>query len=156
MIVRFASLKDLHSINNIAKRSISSSNYYSELAKREEINKFSIDVLTQVISDNNYLILVCEEDKQIVGFCKGYFDCGTFWISWICVDENIKRKGVASKLLLELENILKKKNIHKIWFDTRINNHESNKLAEKLDYKKIVLLKNHWYGLDYFIWEKII
>ena len=63
---------------------------------------------------------------------------------------------ILAKKLVERSEVWAKNKAHKIWLDTRINNKESIALFKKLKYKKAATFKKHYYGQDFYIWEKLI
>lgn len=103
---------------------------------------------------DDWLFLTIKDKNKIVAFLAGCFDCGTFWSDWIGVDSEYRNKGLGKSLKLELERILVKKKIHKIWCHTRVVNKEAISLNSGLRYNKIAQLTNHWYKEDFYLWEK--
>jgi len=58
--------------------------------------------------------------------------------------------------MLFLESSVHQRDCHKVWCDTKVDNVQSISLLISLGYTKVATLKNHWYGLDYYLWEKLI
>lgn len=155
MKIRDAKLSDIKNLSKLMREIIYATPYYSEKAKKEEIKKHNSVSLKQYLSDKKYYIcFVAEEDNKIAGFIIGRNEAGVFWADWLGVYKDMRRQGLAEALMVKLESSLSKKNIHKIWCDTRSNNKESINLLLKLNYKKLGLFKNGWYKQDFFIWEK--
>ena len=101
-------------------------------------------------------MFLCAKDKnKVVGFVFGSINTGMLHLMWLGVDSEYRKLGVAEKLIKKAE-IWAKGRVHKIWFDTRINNKESVPLAKKLKYKKAATLRKHYYGQDFYIWEKLV
>ncbi|MCC7574397.1 GNAT family N-acetyltransferase [Candidatus Woesearchaeota archaeon] len=146
----------INEYSKLARETISESKYYNENAKKSEIQKLGINQIKKDLKNKNNIFIYVENQKEIIAFCNGYKEHGLFWINWIGVKETHRKKGVAKKIIHYLEEEMKKKNIHKIWFDTLIKNEESVQLIKKLKYKKVSTLKNHWYNQDFYLWEKII
>lgn len=72
-------------------------------------NKYSDEQLAKIIEDQNTPILVCvDELDRVLGYCFCIFiqhvnnsiltDVKTLYIDDLCVDENIRGKGVGKKL----------------------------------------------------------
>jgi ribosomal protein S18 acetylase RimI-like enzyme len=135
---------------------ISSIPYYSKLAKKDEIKKFSALNLRKNLQEKSKLYLYVIEKNKIAGFICGYFDAGTFWLEWVGVDKKFRNKDLASLMISHLIKQLKGKRVHKIWCDSRTNNKEIIGLFKKLGFRRITKIKNHWYKLDFYLWEKII
>lgn len=156
MKISFLKNSDINEFSKLAKNIISDVPYYSSLAKRSEIKKYGLTEIRHRLKDKDNLFIVTKHKNKIVGFCNGHFDCGTFWVDWAGVEKNFRRKGVASNLNKFLENKLKKLHIHKMWCDCRTNNKKAIKTLKKLKFKKIALLRKHWYKQDFYLWYKFI
>src|SRR3972149_4476255 len=119
--------KDVKEYSKVAKKIINKVPYYSLKAKKWETKNFESSRISKNLKDKSKIHVVAKEKRKIIGFLSGYFYAGTFWVDWI---------GVLR--------------------ESRTNNKEAISLFKKLGYKKIVLLKNHWYGHDFYIWQKLI
>lgn len=113
-------------------------------------------MIRKELKDKSNLFLVAKEINKIVGTLNGYYEAGMFWIDWLVIDPSYRRNGIAKSLMNYLEKKLKKEKIHKMWCDCRINNKESISLLNKLKFKKIAKLKNHWYKQDFYLWQKYL
>lgn len=147
---------EIENFSKFAKDTIGQASHYSLLARKEEIKKFSKKNILDNIKYREYLYAVAKNGNDIVGFSCGYFDAGTFWIDWICVGKDYQRKGIAKNIFEFLIKTAKKHKVHKIWCDTRITNKNAISLMKKIKFKRIGLLKKHWYGQDFYFWEKIL
>lgn len=156
MDITYPKKNDLKALSRLIKEVIAATPYYSKHAKESERKRFSPKALAKTIRGNNQLYLVAKKRNKIIGFCNGYFDAGLFWIDWLGVEHASREKGVALRLLTNLEKKARKKNVHKLWCDSRINNKESVALLKKASFKKAALLKKHWYKQDFYIWYKFI
>lgn len=148
--------RDISALSRLAREIITQTPYYSLLAKKIESAKYTNKSLKEKLKDGYQLFIVARQNGRLVAFCHGSVDAGTSWIHWICVSKNYRRKGIAMKLLKSLEKELKKSKIHKIWCDSRINNKESIPLLKKFGLRKVAFLKKHWYGHDFYLWQKFI
>ncbi len=147
---------EVEKLSNLAKEIISRVPYYSKEAKIQEIKGFSAEHLRHKIGDKNNLYILAKENHKIVGFCYGYFEAGTFWLEWIGVDKEFRRKGIATYMIRFVANKLKRRGIHKVWNDSRVNNKEALGLFRKLGFKRLVSIKKHWYKQDFYLWQKLI
>lgn len=129
--------------------------YYNDLAKAEEVKCYEKDILVEKINENPLSILVGHLEGRIISYCITHFDCYTLWIDWFGVDEEFRRRGYAKTLLLELEEVARKQSCHKIWCDSRSSNIQSISLFRSLGYEMIANIKNHWYGQDFVLLEKV-
>lgn len=148
--------KDAKEFSGLARRIISATDYYSKTAKEHECKNYNAEKVLEKLLGRKYLHLCAKLGGKMVGFLDGYFDLGVFWVDWIGVERGFRRKGIATEMLKFLEKKLKRGKAHKVWFDSRTNNRESIGLFRKMGYKKIAFLKNHWYGQDFYLWEKFI
>jgi ribosomal protein S18 acetylase RimI-like enzyme len=155
MKIREAKLKDIRELSKLMRKIISTTPYYSQEAKLEEVKKHNSAALKQYLEDKKYYIcFIAESGDKVMGFIIGRNEAGVFWADWLGVRKSERGYGIAEALMIKLESSLHKKGIHKVWCDTRNNNKESINLLLKLNYKKLGLFKNGWYKQDFFIWEK--
>ena len=156
MKVRIAKSKDIHSLSKFYKDIISSNPYYSKQAINKESKRFSIPNLTKEFRDKDNLYIITQEGNDIIGARNGYYEAGMFWCDWCVVHPLCRRKGVSKALMTFLENKLKKEGLHKIWCDSRTNNKESKIALKRMGFNRITTIKNHWYGQDFILWQKLL
>jgi ribosomal protein S18 acetylase RimI-like enzyme len=89
-------------------------------------------------------ILVCENDKKIIGFADFWIErrnCYVYdkaiWIYEIHVDKNYRRKGAATRLIKEIARIAKRKGIKEIDLTCVPKNKESSKFWRSLKARTI-------------------
>ena len=86
----------------------------------EFIHKTEIEELNKRLNVKSALILLAEVEDKVVGFKAGYATSKKVFYSWIGgVLPKYRRKGIAEKLLLEMEKILKKKRYKTLTYKTR-------------------------------------
>lgn len=146
--------EDAQGISDLITSIIQSLDYYNERARTEEVNKYSPSKLTDSIIEDPDSILVARDDSGVLGFCISRYDDGVIWLAWFGVNPVCRQKGIGSQLLVALDETLPKRRAHKIWCDTRTENLTAQGVLRKAGYSKIGTLKNHWYGQDFFLWEK--
>lgn len=147
---------DAEELSNLISEVISPLVYYNELARKTEIEKYSPFRLKESIAEDEDSILLAFCDNRIIGFCITYFDDGLIWLSWIGVHPDFRRYKTAEKLLVKMEESVQARGAHKIWCDCRTVNTASISLLGGLGYKQICTVNNHWYGLDFILWEKLV
>lgn len=130
--------------------------YYNERARKEEIEKYSSDNLLKLVREDSDAVLAAKAKSAIVGFCISRYDDGLLWLSWFGVRDDYRKNGIGEKLLIVLESSASRRRAHKIWCDTRTDNLVSQRALLKAGFKKTVLLSNHWYNQDFFLWEKYV
>ncbi|HSS19040.1 MAG TPA: GNAT family N-acetyltransferase [Pyrinomonadaceae bacterium] len=143
-------------VSEIVTSTIRSLNYYNVRAKEEEIRKYSPSELLSSSREDADSVLLAKERQDIIGFCISKYDDGLIWLSWFGVEESHRKKGVGEQLLFSLEATATKRKAHKIWCDTRTVNLTAQRALQKAGYRQIATLKNHWYGQDFLLWEKIV
>ena len=139
----------------LIRRVISNTPYYSKWAKKEESTGYPPEWIKKNLKNSKKLFLCAKDNNKVVGFLFGYVSTGMLHLFWAGVDPEYRKQGVAEKLMKKAETWAKNK-VHKIWFDTRTNNKESIPLAKKLKYRKAATFKKHYYGQDFYIWEKLV
>jgi ribosomal protein S18 acetylase RimI-like enzyme len=132
--------------------------YYSEAARSAEIAKYSAESLQALVHDDAYSVLLAESEDRIepVGFCISRYDDGVIWLAWFGVCGICRGQGVGSILLKALEEATRARGCAKIWCDTRTDNLISQRALERAGFIKICALFNHWYGQDFYLWEKFL
>lgn len=130
--------------------------YYNDRARAEEIAKYSPDNLLLLTKEDPDSVLVATANGEPVGFCISRYDDGLIWLSWFGTKAEFRKLGVGRKLLQALDGTVRGRRAHKIWCDTRVDNLASQSVLEESGFKRIASFTNHWYGHDYFIWEKCL
>lgn len=148
--------REAPALSLVVREIIINTPYYSRQARGAESKKYTTTAIKQKLRDKNSLLVVAKQNGRLVGFCHGSVDVGTCWIHWVGVAKGHRQKGVAMRLLKSLEKKLRKAKVHKIWCDSRINNKESIPLLKKFGLRRIAFLKKHWYGHDFYLWQKFI
>jgi ribosomal protein S18 acetylase RimI-like enzyme len=149
--------QDFTKFSKFSKKSIFSvKKYYSKKACLEEAKLFSVSSLKNRFADKKDLIICSKFGEKIVGFISGQLSCGVFWLEWVAVHPKFRRKKIAEDLYSFFEKKAKLLGAHKIWCDNRVCNKESISLIKKLGFRRICIIKNHWYNMDYNLWQKEI
>lgn len=130
--------------------------YYNDLAKASEIEKYSAAALVSACTEDPDSVLLARAYGRISGFCVSHYDDGLLWLAWIGVHPEARRSGLATELLTALESTARQRKCHKIWCDCRTNNEASKALLSRNGYSQIALLPNHWYGQDFILWHKLV
>lgn len=144
------------SISNVIKKLIGNLGYYNDQAQHDEIAKYVPGRLREMHTEDRDSVLVADIRDRIAGFCISKYDDGLIWLAWFGVVEECRGAGVGTALLKALENTVQNRKCHKIWCDTRTSNKQSQQLLRKVGYRRIGRLTRHWYGQDFFLWEKFI
>lgn len=130
---------------------------FEEKTVTEDEMKHRIQKFTQL-----YPWLVCEEDNRILGYAyasnfRAYSAYKHSVELTVYVNKKSQGKGVGTLLYTELFKLLRQKNVHAMFAVITIPNEKSQKLHEKMGFKKVGQLKeagikfNKWLDVGY--WE---
>jgi ribosomal protein S18 acetylase RimI-like enzyme len=154
VFVRPMTESDAPEVALVIKSVIEPLDYYNDRARGEELSKYRADELARMCADDPDAVLVALSEQHIAGFLISHYDDGLLWLSWFGVAEHCRQRGVGAALLAAFEETAPRRRAHKVWCDTRVPNEASARLLERAGFVRICELKNHWYGQDFFIWEK--
>jgi ribosomal protein S18 acetylase RimI-like enzyme len=147
--------EELPAVEGLFQQVVGESSYYNEWAKRSELVRYTAEKLAQMGSTEPESVLVARAGDDLAGFCFSHNDgMGLIWLGWVGVAEGYRRRGVAEALVRRLIDGAAPRGGHKVWCDTRIGNKPSEAFFKKLGFVVVCELRNHWYGLDYYLWEK--
>ena len=130
--------------------------YYTKKARQMEVAKYTSDELERMRREDPDSVLVAVQGAKIIGFCLSRYDDGLIWLAWFGVDKNYRGLGVGQKLLGALEATVRKRGGHKLWCDCRTTNTESKRLLIAAGFTPTGLLRNHWFGQDFILWDKSV
>jgi ribosomal protein S18 acetylase RimI-like enzyme len=154
--IKFANAIDAQNLSSVIRTVIEAIPYYNEIAKSNEIAKYTSDSLIKKISDDQYSVIIASVNGEIAGFCMSEFDHYTIWLEWFGVLEKYRGLGLTALLLVKLEDTMKVRGSHKIWCDCRTDNKASMHILSSKGFKQLVTIYNHWYSQDFILWEKQI
>jgi ribosomal protein S18 acetylase RimI-like enzyme len=153
---RALEVADLQTAAQVLETAILASPLYNDWSKRGEIASLSADALAAKLQSGDAEITAAFEGETMIGVVVFSFEAGLAWLDWVAVSAAHRGRGVAHALMRDLERSAVARGAHKIWCDSRVENMASQKLLESHGYSVAVTLKRHWYGLDFFIWEKFL
>ena len=134
--VKSASVTDLQRLYEIEKECFSS-------------EAFSMEQLAFLLENPSSISLIALADKEIVGFIIGIVREGlktenVGHVFTLDVAEKYRRKGIALRLLKELEKKFKEKNVKESILEVKLDNEAAKKLYKKFGYKEILCLKDYY------------
>jgi ribosomal-protein-alanine acetyltransferase len=110
---------------------------------------FSKQQLAYLLDDCNTIGLAARVNGEIAGFAIARVDiernAAFGHILTVDITSAYRRKGIAQKILHEIEAIFKERGIKEIKLEVREDNVAALNLYQKLGYKKVGKLK-HYYG----------
>jgi ribosomal-protein-alanine acetyltransferase len=114
-----------------------------------EKEAFTKEQIAYLLTDYNSIGLVAKSNGDIIGFIIGklYVERNSVigHILSIDISPSYRRKGIAQKLLQEIERIFSEKNAKLCYLEVREDNIAALNLYQKAGYKKIGKLE-HYYG----------
>ncbi len=122
VIIRTATYRDLDNIYRI------------------EVESFKIPYprkyLAVLLALSGDLFIVAENNSKVIGYAVGVLRYGNVGhVISIAVSKEWRRKGVGTKLMLELERRFKERSMSTAMLEVRVSNKAAIKLYEKLGYK---------------------
>lgn len=121
---------------------------YSIEKKCFDEEAFSKEQISYLLRDYNSLSYIAYINDKIAGFIIGLIEIerNQFFghIITIEVMTQYRRKGVAQRLLREIETGIKNQGINECRLEVREDNIAAIKLYEKIGYKKIAKLENYY------------
>jgi ribosomal-protein-alanine N-acetyltransferase len=115
--------------------------------------------ISYLLTDYNTIALMAKTDSDIAGFIITQVeveeDSEFGRIITINVAPNHRRQGIATKLLHEIEKLLKQKGITQCRLEVREDNKHALKLYQKLGYLTVGILENY-YGKKHGLYLKKI
>ncbi len=113
-----------------------------------EKEAFTKQQIAYLLNDYNSISLVAKENEKIVGFIIGRIHVERKsligHILTIDISPAHRRKGIAVKLLQEIERIFKEKGVKVCHLEVREDNVAALSLYQKSGYKKIGRLENYY------------
>lgn len=121
------------------------------------IEAFSRQQISYLLTDYNTVSLVAKVDSELAGFVilqlENQDDTVFGHIITLNVASKFRRKGVAQRMLLESESILRSRGITECRLEVRQDNSSAIKLYETLGYVEIGLLEGY-YGKKHGLYLK--
>lgn len=130
-----ASLKDLNEMFEIEKQC-----FTAEAFSRQQIS--------YLLTDYNTISLAAKIDGKIAGFVILQLDMQDDVVFGHIITLNValefRRMGVAQRLLLECENILKSRGVFECRLEVRQDNYAAIELYKRLGYEELSLLAGYY------------
>ena len=118
---------------------------------------FTKQQIARLLTDYDSVCLVAKVNSEIVGFIIGmiYLERNSLIGHILTIDISLihRQKGIAQKLLQEIEKIFTEKGVKACRLEVREDNIAALRLYQKFGYKKVAKLKNY-YGNAHGIYLK--
>jgi [ribosomal protein S18]-alanine N-acetyltransferase len=113
-----------------------------------EEEAFSKQQISYLLTDYNAISLIARVDSNIAGFIIGRIDIvrreTIGHIMTIDVAPPLRRKGIAKRLMIEIEEIFRKKGAQQSHLEVREGNLAAIALYKKFGYRQISMLENYY------------
>jgi len=152
--VRYAERNDAAVLARLFAAVVGPLDIYVQRARDGEIKRFSEHAFRSLIGNDARSVALAFADEEAVGFSIAEDQCGPVWIEWYGVIAHARGKGAGRALIKSLIDEAPGRKATKLWCDTRTNNTPSIALFESIGFRKLCELKQHWYGQDFFLWER--
>ena len=110
--------------------------------------------LSFYIESDNYLVLV-NDDNKINAFLIVLKGIDSFDIEVVYVQEDSRRKGIATNLLLFLINNYGNDK-KAIFLEVAVNNNRAIALYKKMEFEIVNVRKNYYENIDAYVMRKVI
>jgi len=128
--------------------------FYDKKVQKVILDRNSLwHLLVAKIRQNRIILTGSNREGNIIGVLLGAVSLdGVGVVNWLYVLPEYRKKGLAGKLLSKVEKEFLQKDCHKVVVTTEI----ASGFYRKIGYKKEGLLKNHWWGKDFYIFSKVL
>ncbi len=109
-----------------------------------------------LLSNDAYRVFIAIDDKKIVGFVTASVTQDTSDLLQICVDESMRKRGVATSLLNHLFDQLKIQGVISLFLEVNEHNHAAVNLYNKLGFILINKRKNYYGDQTALIMQKLM
>lgn len=154
--IRYATPNDVQTMFSLFEQVVRPLEIYSIEARAGEIEKFSPPNLLTRIANDPKAVSIAYLDDAPAGFSITDDQHGPIWLEWYGTLPIARGHGVGEKLVRRLIEEAPARGATKLWCDTRVNNTASIGLFEKLGFVRLCDLTNHWYGQDFYLWERVV
>jgi hypothetical protein len=154
LVIRPAHPRDAVPLARELAAQIAASPYYTEEMKAAETARMSAAVIEEIITIDPDFVLVGEISGEIVGAEICSPDNGILWVQWAYVREDARKGGTGMRIGRRMNARFQNTWFTKMCCYTRTENRESNAITRLMGFRIVTELKNHWFGQDYYYWER--
>ncbi len=156
VIVQRAQTKDALAIHEVMKRAFKGleGRGYSQTASETAI--LSPEAILARIAQDGAHVLVAMTENQIAGTAAGMEEHESLHVCSVAVDPAYQRRGIARRLMEQLEKSARQSRCHKIFLQTAWSMTEAIMLYRNLGYKQEGYQPRHFYGEDFLLFGKVL
>lgn len=128
--------------------------FYNKKAQKTILDRNSLwHLLAAKLNKDRIILTGSNREGNILGVLLGSLSLdGVGTVNWLYVLPEYRKKGIARKMLSKVEKDFLKRGCHKLIVTSEI----ASGFYRKIGYKREGLLKNHWWGKDFYIFSKFL
>lgn len=129
----------------------------AEMEEKYFSDPWNYKMLTETCLLPNFIGFVIFDEKGVRGYIGSTYCIDEGEITLVAVDEDVRRKGYATRLLEELENALSALGVERLLLEVRMSNYAAQKCYVKYGFTLLSIRKNYYGNTeDAIIMEKRI
>ncbi len=156
VIVRRAEPKDAPAIHEVMKRAFKGLEGRAYSQRAIEAAMLSVETIQARIAQDDTDVFVAITDNQIVGTASGIEEYESLRVCSVAVDPAYQGRGIARRLMEELEKLARQSGCHKVFLQTAWSMTEAIMLYRNLGYQQEGYQPRHFYGEDFLLFGKIL
>jgi ribosomal protein S18 acetylase RimI-like enzyme len=153
--IRRMAAGEAEAVAALMARTIAVLDFYSERARAAETAIYTAAYLRELVAEDPDGVLVADAGGP-AGFCVSRYDDDLIWLSWFGVAPELRGRGAGAALLDAMHAARRAAGVHKVWCDSRTDNHASRAALARAGYREIVTIPDHWYRQDYVLLERYL
>jgi len=128
--------------------------FYNKKVRKAILDRNSLwHLLAAKLNKDRVILTGSNREGNIIGVLLGAVSLdGVGVVNWLYVLPEYRKNGLAGKMLSKVEKEFLQKDCHKLVVTTEI----ASGFYRKIGYKKEGLLKNHWWGKDFYIFSRVL
>lgn len=126
----------------------------------DEMDKISFQPIFKQLTEKN-LLFVYEENREEIGMCKivpqEHRNAHMVYLGGVAIHPEFAGKGHGTKMMLDIIEYCRSKNIKRIELSTAIHNAAAIRLYEKCGFKQEGILRNYtWFKRENIFWDEVM
>ncbi|MEM3201996.1 MAG: GNAT family N-acetyltransferase [Candidatus Micrarchaeaceae archaeon] len=156
--IRLASQSDAKILLPFIRAEILHASHYNVQSRRVYASEITEARLRDVVLNRGVLIAAFEGGAPVACMWATFDseDKSIMWIDWMLVERLHRHKGIGRSMLRFFERCARSMKVRKVWCDSRASNYQAIGLYRSERFRMVGILKRHWFGQDYLLWEKAL
>ena len=154
--LRLATVNDAKALARFARGEILRATHYNMKARKAYSAETTAALMEEIIKRKGFAAIAEVSGKPVACMWATFDpdDMSIIWFEWVLVAEQYKQQGLAKRMHVMAEHRATVLGARKIWGDSRASNYQAIALEKSLGIRRIGILRHHWFGQDYILWEK--